>query len=77
MVVAINKFPLDTEAEAKAVYESCKKRNVDVVISEVSGQKGRKAGGRDLAEKESFQLAQRKKTTSLMSMTKEDSIDKN
>ena len=35
VVVAINKFPLDTEAELEAVYESCKKRNVDVVISDV------------------------------------------
>lgn len=35
VVVAINKFPLDTEAELQAVYESCKKRNVDVVISDV------------------------------------------
>ena len=30
VVVAINKFPLDTEAELEAVYESCKKRHVDV-----------------------------------------------
>ena len=35
VVVAINKFPLDTEAELEAVYESCKKRHVDVVISDV------------------------------------------
>ncbi len=35
VVVAINKFPLDTEAELEAVHESCKKRNVDVVISDV------------------------------------------
>ena len=55
VVVAINKFPLDTEAELEAVYESCKKRNVDVVISDVWSKGG--AGGRDLAEKV-IQLAQ-------------------
>ena len=55
VVVAINKFPLDTEAELEAVYESCKKRNVDVVISDVWANGG--AGGRDLAEKV-IQLAQ-------------------
>ncbi len=33
--LAINKFLPDTEAELEAVYESCKKRNVDVVISNV------------------------------------------
>ena len=49
VVVAINKFPLDTEAELEAVYESCKKRHVDVVISDVWAKGG--AGGRDLAEK--------------------------
>ena len=55
VVVAINKFPLDTEAELEAVYESCKKRNVDVVISDVWANGG--SGGRDLAEKV-IQLAQ-------------------
>lgn len=55
VVVAINKFPLDTEAELEAVYESCKKRHVDVVISDVWSKGG--AGGRDLAEKV-IQLAQ-------------------
>ena len=55
VVVAINKFPLDTEAELEAVYESCKKRHVDVVISDVWAHGG--AGGRDLAEKV-IQLAQ-------------------
>ena len=48
-VVAINKFPLDTEAELAAVYEACKKRNVDVVISDVWANGGQ--GGLELAEK--------------------------
>lgn len=48
-VVAINKFPLDTEAELQAVYDACKKRGVDVVISDVWANGG--AGGKELAEK--------------------------
>lgn len=49
VIVAINKFPLDTQAELEAVYQACQKRQVDVVISDVWGAGG--AGGRDLAEK--------------------------
>lgn len=47
-VVAINKFPLDTEAELQAVYDACAKRGAQVVISDVWANGG--AGGRDLAE---------------------------
>ncbi|MGT2756443.1 formate--tetrahydrofolate ligase [Streptococcus ovuberis] len=47
-VVAINKFPLDTEAELQAVYDACAKRGTQVVISDVWANGG--AGGRDLAE---------------------------
>ncbi|MGS7125976.1 formate--tetrahydrofolate ligase [Streptococcus pyogenes] len=49
VVVAINKFPLDTDAELQAVYDACDKRGVDVVISDVWANGG--AGGRKLAEK--------------------------
>lgn len=49
VVVAINKFPLDTDAELQAVYDACNKRGVDVVISDVWANGG--AGGRELAEK--------------------------
>ncbi|VGV21882.1 formate--tetrahydrofolate ligase [Streptococcus pyogenes] len=49
VVVAINKFPLDTDAELQAVYDACDKRGVDVVISDVWASGG--AGGRELAEK--------------------------
>lgn len=49
VVVAINKFPLDTEAELQAVYDACEKRQVDVVISDVWANGG--AGGAELAEK--------------------------
>lgn len=48
-VVAINKFPLDTDAELQAVYDACAKRGVDVVISDVWANGGE--GGRELAEK--------------------------
>jgi len=48
-VVAINKFPLDTETELQAVYDACQKRGVDVVISDVWANGG--AGGKELAEK--------------------------
>ncbi|MGY4105170.1 formate--tetrahydrofolate ligase [Ignavigranum ruoffiae] len=49
VVVAINKFPLDTEAELKAVEEACEKRGVEVVLSDVWANGGE--GGKDLAEK--------------------------
>ncbi|EHI68860.1 formate--tetrahydrofolate ligase [Streptococcus ictaluri] len=50
VVVAINKFPLDTEAELEAVYAACQKRDVDVVISDVWANGG--AGGRELADQD-------------------------
>lgn len=71
VVVAINKFPLDTEAELEAVYESCKKRHVDVVISDVWAHGG--TGGRDLAEKV-IQLAQEENHFSYV-YDQEDSIE--
>lgn len=49
VVVAINKFPLDTDAELQAVYDACDKRGVDVVISDVWATGG--SGGKELAEK--------------------------
>ncbi len=49
VVVAINKFPLDTDAELKAVEEACQKRGVNVVLSDVWANGGE--GGTDLARK--------------------------
>lgn len=49
VVVAINKFPTDTQAELTAVEEACKERGVEVVLSEVWEKGG--AGGVELAEK--------------------------
>lgn len=47
-VVAINRFPTDTEAELKLIYEKCKELGVNVALSEVWG-KGSE-GGKELAE---------------------------
>lgn len=47
-VVAINRFPTDTEAELKLVEEKCKALGVNAVLSEVWGKGG--AGGTALAE---------------------------
>ncbi|WP_250160339.1 formate--tetrahydrofolate ligase [Clostridiisalibacter paucivorans] len=48
-VVAINKFPTDTEGELKLIEDKCKKMNVDVVLSDVWAKGGE--GGIALAEK--------------------------
>ena len=47
-VVAINKFPADTEAELDLVREKCRELGVHVAISDVWAEGG--AGGRELAE---------------------------
>lgn len=47
-VVAINRFPTDTEAELQMVREKCKALGVNVALSEVWGKGG--AGGIELAE---------------------------
>lgn len=46
-VVAINKFPTDTDVELDLVKEECQKRNVNVVLSDVWEHGG--AGGEELA----------------------------
>ncbi len=47
-VVAINRFPTDTEEELELVREKCKELGVNVALSEVWGKGGE--GGRELAE---------------------------
>ncbi|MBQ2861070.1 MAG: formate--tetrahydrofolate ligase [Peptococcaceae bacterium] len=47
-VVAINRFPTDTEAELQLIYDKCKELGVNVALSEVWG-KGSE-GGKELAE---------------------------
>ena len=47
-VVAINRFPTDTEAELKLIEDKCKAMRVNVALSEVWGKGGK--GGIELAE---------------------------
>lgn len=49
VVVAINKFPTDTDAELAAVEKACKEMDVAVALSDVWGKGS--AGGKELAEK--------------------------
>ncbi|MGX6962193.1 formate--tetrahydrofolate ligase [Vagococcus xieshaowenii] len=49
VVVAINKFPTDTDAELAAVQQACEVRGVEVSLSEVWEKGGQ--GGIDLAKK--------------------------
>lgn len=48
-VVAINRFPTDTEAELKLLEDLCKEKGVEVVLSEVFAKGGE--GGIELAKK--------------------------
>lgn len=47
VVVALNKFPTDTEAEFDAVKKACENKNVKVILSDVFSQGGK--GGEELA----------------------------
>lgn len=47
-VVAINRFPLDTEAELDSIADRCRELGVNVILSEVWSKGG--AGGKALAE---------------------------
>ncbi|MCR5482645.1 MAG: formate--tetrahydrofolate ligase [Clostridia bacterium] len=58
-VVAINRFPTDTEAELKLVEEKCRALGVNVALSEVWGKGGE--GGIELA-KEVIRLCEEKST---------------
>ncbi len=48
-VVAVNRFPTDTQAELDYVFSECEKNGASVAISEVFAKGGE--GGKDLAEK--------------------------
>ncbi len=71
VVVAINKFPTDTQAELTAIEEACQERGVDVVLSEVWEKGG--AGGVALAEKV-VELAERENNFNFV-YDLEDSIE--
>lgn len=47
-VVAINRFPIDTEAELELLRDLCKEKGIDVVLSEVFAKGGE--GGMELAK---------------------------
>lgn len=49
VVVALNEFPTDTQAEVEAVISACKERGVDVILSTVWADGGK--GGEELARK--------------------------
>ncbi|MFK8243347.1 formate--tetrahydrofolate ligase [Facklamia sp. 252] len=49
VVVALNKFPTDTQAEIDLVIETCRQRGVEVVLSDVWAKGGK--GGIELAKK--------------------------
>lgn len=48
VVVALNKFPTDTEAEFEAVKKACEQKGVKVILSDVFSQGGK--GGVELAQ---------------------------
>ncbi len=49
LVVAINQFPTDTDAELQKIFDLCRRHEVDAVLSEVWSRGG--AGGLELAKK--------------------------
>lgn len=49
VVVAINRFTSDTDAEIKIIHDFCREMNVEVSLTEVFAKGGE--GGKDLAEK--------------------------
>ncbi|KJS87624.1 MAG: formate--tetrahydrofolate ligase [Peptococcaceae bacterium BICA1-8] len=59
-VVAINRFPTDTEKELDLVYSKCKELGVNVALSEVWGKGG--DGGKELAQ-EVIRLAEEETNT--------------
>lgn len=71
VVVAINKFPLDTDAEIEAVEKACQERGVEVVLSDVWANGGE--GGIELAERV-MELAERENSFSYV-YDLEDSIE--
>lgn len=71
VVVAINKFPTDTQAELTAVEEACQERGAEVILSEVWEKGGE--GGVALAEKV-VELAERDNSFSYV-YDLEDSIE--
>lgn len=70
-VVAVNRFPQDTEAEIKLICNECKKLGVNVAISEVWAKGG--AGGEELA-KEVLRLCEQPAKPLVLTYANKDSI---
>lgn len=71
-VVAINRFPTDTEAELELLRDLCKEKGIDVVLSEVFAKGGE--GGMDLA-KEVINICENQKSDFHMLYDVNDSIE--
>ncbi|GKX68738.1 formate--tetrahydrofolate ligase [Inconstantimicrobium mannanitabidum] len=74
VVVAINKFIADSEAELKYIEDFCKERNVKVSLSEVWEKGGE--GGRDLARKVLQTMEEEKSNFSVLYDEKDSIKDK-
>jgi len=72
-VVAVNRFPTDTDAEVEAIIRRCKELGVNVVLSNVWAEGG--AGGTELA-REVVRLCEEEKGDFTFSYDLEDSIEK-
>ncbi len=72
-VVAVNRFPTDTDAEVEAIITRCKALGVNVVLSNVWAEGGN--GGTDLA-REVVRLCEEEKGDFTFSYSLEDSIEK-
>ena len=70
-VVAVNRFPQDTEAEIRLICDECKKLGVNVALSEVWAKGG--AGGAELA-KEVLRLCEQPAKPFRLTYADEDSI---
>ncbi len=71
-VVAVNRFPTDTDAEIELVIEKCKELGVNVVLSTVWAEGGK--GGEALAE-EVVRLCEEEKGDFTFSYEDEDSLE--
>ncbi len=71
-VVAINRFPTDTEAELELLRDLCKEKGIDVVLSEVFAKGGE--GGLELA-KEVINICENQKSDFHMLYDVNDSIE--
>jgi len=72
-VVAVNRFPTDTDAEVEAIMRRCRELGVNVILSNVWAEGGN--GGTELA-REVVRLCEEEKGDFTFSYSLEDSIEK-